>query len=66
LLIDDLTGFNQQSLISNSSKIYFAVMMKWPRRFCCQQASVSSEQTGCSSPLLTFVIRSVAMPRLPS
>ena len=21
---------------------YFAVMMKWPRRFCCQQASFSS------------------------
>ena len=39
---------------------YFAVMTKWPRRFCCQQASFSSEQTGCSSPLLTMVMRSAA------
>ena len=33
---------------------YFAVMMKCPRRFCCQQDSPSSVQTGCSLPLLTI------------
>ena len=33
--------------------------MKCPRRFCCQQLSVSSVQNGCSSPLLTIVMRSV-------
>ena len=43
---------------------YFAVTMKCPRRFCCQQLSVSSEQAGCSSPLLTVVTRSVGTPRL--
>ena len=32
---------------------YFAVMTKCPRRFCCQQDSASSVQTGCSLPLLT-------------
>lgn len=43
---------------------YLAVMMKWPRRFCCQQDSFSSVQNGCSSPLLTIVTRSEARPRL--
>src|SRR5205814_2103990 len=43
---------------------YFPVMMKCPRRFCCQQASVSSEQKGASLPLLTTVTRVAATPRL--
>ena len=43
---------------------YFAVMMKCPRRFCAQQASVSSVQIGCSLPLLTVRIRSAGTPRL--
>jgi len=43
---------------------YLAVMMKWPRRFCCQQDSDSSLQTGCSLPLLTVWTRSAPMPRL--
>ena len=43
---------------------YFAVMMKWPRRFWDQHASVSSLQKGCSLPLLTVLIRLAAMPRL--
>src|SRR5438046_1178040 len=30
-------------------------MTKCPRRFCCQQPSFSSVQTGCSLPLLTRV-----------
>ena len=34
---------------------YFAVMMKCPRRFCCQQSSFASLQNGCSFPLLTTV-----------
>jgi hypothetical protein len=32
--------------------------MKWPRRFCCQQSSVSSVQNGCSSPLGSRCARS--------
>ena len=44
--------------------LVIAVTMKWPRRFCCQQPSVSSLQNGCSSPLLTIEIRSPATPRL--
>jgi hypothetical protein len=47
-----------------SRETYFAVMIGWPRRFCCQQPSDSSRQTGVSSPLLTVAIRSGAMPRL--
>ncbi len=43
---------------------YFAVMRKWPRRFCDQQASLSSLQNGASSPLLTIAMRSAGMPRL--
>ena len=43
---------------------YFAVKRKCPRRFCCQQVSLSSVQNGASSPLLTMVMRSAAMPRL--
>ena len=46
-------------LRADEPQLYFAVTMKCPRRFCCQQASVSSVQDGCSSPLLTIVIRSV-------
>ena len=33
-------------------------MMKWPRRFCCQHASVGSRQNGDSLPLLTTATRS--------
>ena len=33
------------------------VTTKCPRRFCCQQASFSSLQNGCSLPLLTTVTR---------
>ena len=43
---------------------YFAVMMKWPRRFCDQQASFSSVQNGASLPLLTASTRSAPTPRL--
>ena len=43
---------------------YFAVIMKCPRRFCCQQLSFSSLQNGCSLPLLTIWTRSAATPRL--
>lgn len=43
---------------------YFAVMMKWPRRFCAQHSSVFSVQNGASSPLLIVRIRSAATPRL--
>src|SRR5262249_42871014 len=43
---------------------YFAVITKWPRRFCDQQPSFSSVQIGCSLPLLTIVIREDATPRL--
>ena len=43
---------------------YFLVMTKWPRRFCCQQPSVSSLQNGCSLPLLTTVMRVAGTPRL--
>src|SRR6516162_1333627 len=38
--------------------------MKCPRRFCCQQDSFSSPQTGCSLPLLMTVSRVPATPRL--
>ena len=44
--------------------VYFAVMTKCPRRFCCQQDSFSSLQNGCSLPLLTTVIRPAGTPRL--
>ena len=44
---------------------YLAVKMKWPRRFCDQQASPSSVQKGVSLPLLTVMIRSAPIPRLP-
>ena len=43
---------------------HFAVTMKWPRRFCDQQDSVSSLQTGCSFPLLMTVMRLAGIPRL--
>ena len=43
---------------------YFAVKTKWPRRFCDQQASFSSVQTGASLPLLTASTRSAVTPRL--
>ena len=43
---------------------YFAVMTKWPRRFCCQQLSLLSVQKGVSLPLLMTVMRSAATPRL--
>ena len=43
---------------------YFAVIRKWPRRFCEQQLSASSLQNGCSSPLLTIVTRVAGRPRL--
>jgi hypothetical protein len=44
--------------------VYFAVITKYPTRFCAQQASLSSLQNGCSSPLLTVATRSPARPRL--
>src|SRR6516162_8328453 len=37
---------------------------KWPRRFCCQQASVDSMQKGFSLPQLVEVRRSAGTPRL--
>ena len=43
---------------------YLPVITKWPRRFCCQQASFSSLQNGCSLPLLTTVTRPAGTPRL--
>src|SRR5581483_2245458 len=43
---------------------YFAVITKWPRRFCCQHDSFSSLQNGCSFPLLIVVIRVDGTPRL--
>ena len=43
---------------------YFAVMMKWPRRFIMKHASVISMQSGSSSPLLIASIRSAPIPRL--
>ena len=46
-----------------SRNSYFAVMMKWPRRFRAKQPSVSSVQSGDSSPLLITSMRSAAMPR---
>src|SRR5204862_754243 len=42
---------------------YFAVTMKCPRRFCCQQLSLCSVQTGASLPLLTISMRLAATPR---
>ena len=45
-------------------ELYLAVMMWNPRRFRCQQASFSSEQAGCSLPLLIVVMRSAGTPRL--
>src|SRR5216684_193210 len=36
---------------------------KWPRRFCCQQASLCSMQKGFSLPKLTVPRRSAEMPR---
>src|SRR5216684_6516422 len=36
---------------------------KWPRRFCCQQASLCSLQKGFSLPKLTVLMRSAEMPR---
>ncbi len=36
---------------------YFAVITKWPRRFCDQQLSLSSWQTGDSLPRLTTEMR---------
>src|SRR6266853_1770435 len=36
---------------------------KWPRRFCCQQASVLWVQKGFSLPKLTVLMRSAEMPR---
>ena len=44
--------------------VYLAVMMKCPRRFCCQQSSVELVQNGCSFPLLTTVMRFDGIPRL--
>src|SRR5229473_3923720 len=35
---------------------------KWPRRFCCQQASLLSVQKGFSLPKLTVLRRSAEMP----
>jgi hypothetical protein len=43
---------------------YFAAITKWPRRFCDQQLSVSSLQTGDSLPRLTTEMRVSGMPRL--
>ena len=43
--------------------LYFAVIMKCPRRFCCQQDSFFSVQNGCSLPLLTIVMRLAGTPR---
>ena len=43
--------------------LYLAVIMKCPRRFCCQQASFFSVQNGCSLPLLTIVMRLAGTPR---
>src|SRR5262245_30687633 len=42
---------------------YFAVTTWCPRRFCCQQDSLFSLQTGCSLPLLTTVSRPAGTPR---
>src|SRR6267154_4049879 len=36
---------------------------KWPRRFCCQQASVLWVQKGFSLPKLTVLMRSAEIPR---
>src|SRR5262245_1619672 len=43
---------------------YLAVTTWCPRRFCCQQDSLTSLQTGCSLPLLTTVSRPAGTPRL--
>ena len=43
---------------------YFAVTMKWPRRFLDQQLSSLSEQNGDSSPLLTVLTRLTGIPKL--
>ena len=63
---DGPDGSSDRSQPSSSTppRRYLAVIRKWPRRFCCQQASLSSEQNGCSSPLLTMVMRSAVSPRL--
>ena len=47
-----------------AAPVYLLVTRKWPRRFCCQQASSLSVQNGASSPLLTVMMRSAEMPRL--
>ena len=33
---EDLRSGDRRSSILNPCRCYFAVMMKWPRRFCCQ------------------------------
>ena len=43
---------------------YFAMIRKWPRRFCDQQPSVDSVQNGDSSPRLVVWMRPSATPRL--
>ena len=53
------------SLLQRSgSAAYLATTTKWPRRLRAQHASVSSVQSGDSSPLLSTTRRSAAMPRL--
>src|SRR5216684_1385459 len=53
---------NNRLLREQGEAAQFA-LTKWPRRFCCQQASLLSMQKGFSLPKLTVLTRSAETPR---